>query len=372
MRKADAKKQISKKPTSAKKTAPTNKIIKKTTVAKPVKKTVSAKVSKKISKKVVSKPDTPIVKKPAIEEADSPEDIKVSGWKKNIKAGRAPRILRPKVETWDVYKEERKTVKRKRGVLILVDGLPKVGKTNIALSAVNFEGHVGKRRDIPPGKPVYVLDTENATEDEADFHFGDNMDEGDIIIRSIFIERPDTKEIDPVKSLEELEEWAYALTEETRGTLIIDNFTDYCDWVYYKLVDVILGYGFDDDGVEKQKPTPMQYKWRNKKIKTFLRRLRFMPINIVLIAQVKAEWESGKGAYDGRKTGEYITEAIEGLQYWVDIVARYEKDYENNEVVRRLIITDSRFETKDMKGRKYEIEGDPTFQGIIDLFKDLL
>jgi hypothetical protein len=281
-----------------------------------------------------------------------------------------PRILRPKTELWDKKVANAKT-KREKGIIVLVKGLPKVGKTNMELSSVDFEGYEGKHRILPPGKPVYVLDTENATEDEAYMHFAKHVKSGGIIIENCFVENLATKEIDPTASMEKLEEWAYSLTEETVGTLGIDNFTDYCDWAYYKLVDKILGIGFTADGKERKHPLPVQYKWMRKKIKSFLKRLRNIGINVILVAQVKAEW-AGDGDLESRKTGRFVMEGMEGSDYWVDVVCEYEKEIVDGEIVRKLTVTDSRFEKQKMTGKEYVLEGDPTFSGLVDLFKDVL
>lgn len=345
------------------------KIVKKSSNAKPI-------VKRNIVKKEVTEEKKE--ENSDIEEAPSPENINVAGWKKKLaekNQALQPRSLRPKAELWDTMKpstEKRK--KKQKGFIIMIDGLGKVGKTHFALSAVDFKGFTGKRRIIPPGSPVYVLDTENATEDEADFNFPDQVDNGDILIKNCFVENPITKEIDPTKSLELLEEYAYSLTDEQRGTIIIDNFTDYCEWTYYKLVDKILGVGFNQDGVEKKGVAPVQYKWRNKKVKSYLRRMRNIPLNIILIAQVKDEYDnSSGGAFDSKKTGHLKTDAIEKVDYWVDILARINKrQEEDGSITRVLEIIESRFETADMKGREYVIDGDPNFNSLVDLIKDLL
>jgi len=365
---------------------PTYKGVKKTMPKKSTKKPVKIQIKKKtVSKSVKKTEETPkniVVKKVVkdekekIKEATTPTQLKVSGWKKKLKAEKTrlqPRVLRPKEELWEKKKKEKKT-KRRKGLIILLDGLGKTGKTNFGLTAVDFKGFEGKRRIIPKGSPVYVLDTENAVEDEADFNFAEAMDSDEIIIENCFVEHPVTKEIDPSASLEKLEEWAYSLSDVKQGTLIIDNFTDYCEWAYYKLVDKVLGIGFDEDGKEKKAPMPIQYKWRTKKVKSFLRKLRNIGINVILVAQTKDEWvNEGGGALGGRKTGLQETDALKGTDYWVDIIARYEKEqHDDGSVTRRIVVLDSRFETEDMLDRDYIIEGNPTFASIVELFKDLL
>jgi len=354
---------------------------KKTIVKKGMKKTVTKRVvgsTKKIVSVATTKPTT-VIKKTPVSEATPPEDVKVAGWKKKLRTGKVKaRVLRSKEDTWDQARIDNKDRgKRKKGLVILLDGGSKVGKTNFTFTPADFDGFEGKRRIIPAGHPIYVLDTENASEDEADFNFPEHIDGGNIIIHNCFVENPITKEIDPTKSIEELEEWAYALSDDEQGTLVIDNFSDYCDWAYFKLVDKILGIGFDDDGKEKKKPIPIQYKWRTKKVKSFLRRLRNINMNVILVAQTKDEWaSSGSGAMDGYKTGNQISEVLKGSDYWVDVIARYEKETigsgDDKETIRTLRVIDSRFETENMKGRSYELTGNPTFSDLIDLFKDLL
>lgn len=333
------------------------------------------KVVKKLPEKVVQSKKV-IKKLPASEPNDgpaTPAKTTVTGWKNRVaekKKLMQPRVLRPKSELWD-KKAEQPLKKRRKGIIVMVKGLHKVGKTNLEISSVDFPGYEGEHRIIPPGKPVYILDTENATEDEAYLHFKEQMEKREILIENCFVENPLTKEIDPTKSMEKLEEWAYSLTEETDGTIGIDNFSDYCEWAYFKLVDKILGIGFTADGKERKHPIPVQYKWMRKHIKSFLKRLRNIGINVILVSQVKAEW-AGDGDLDSRKTGKFVMEAMEGSDYWADVICEYYKIKEDGKTVRKLVITDSRFETEDMIGREYIIEGNPTFSGLIDMFKDLL
>jgi len=347
-------------------------IAKKKTTKKKSKKIIVAKPKKKSSKKKVV---VTVTKKPnEIEEADAPESIEVKGWKKKLEEKKEklkPKILRPKSELWDKRLTEKKeTGKRRKGIVIVIDGMRKAGKTNIALSSSRFEGFEGKRRIIPKGYPVYVLDTEDAVDDERDFNYHD-ID--DIIIENVFIEDPITKELDPLKSMDKLQEWAYSLKDEEEGTLIIDTFTDYCEWAKWKLEE-LKQVPHNPIGKKQARLTRYDFGWLYKRVNTFLRTLRHMKINVILIAKVKDEWinPDPSNQYSAYKTGDFLTEATKGFDYWVDVIARYTKIKTTNGVLRRVEVLDSRFETVDMKNRKYVLEGDPTIDGLVKLFKDLL
>lgn len=363
------------------------KIVKKSTSpkksAEPDKKIV-AKKSSEPAKKIVNKIPSP-ESKPTSDttdeqptEAETPESVNVAGWKKKLeieKANLMPRSLKPKTELWDKKKAEKKTEgKRKKGLVIFIYAKPKAGKSRFGLTSSQFEGFTGKKRILPKGYPTYVLDTENAVEDEAEINFVEQVNQGKIIIENCFIENPLTKEIEPIKSMEKIEEWAYSLEKEENGTLVIDTFTDYCEFAYYKLVDKVLGIKFNEDGKEKKAVMPMQYKWKTKKIVSFLRSLRNFKMNIILIAHAKDEYiKTGDGAMDFAKTGKIIANALDDADYWVDIVAVMDKVSDDDGTVhRKFVVTESRFETKDMKGMEYTLEEDISLSALVDLFKTVL
>jgi len=312
----------------------------------------------------------------AIEEAPAPADLKTAGWKNKLAAKKAvllPKVLKTKAETWDKKKAEKSTgKKRTKGLLIIIDGLRKSGKTHTANTAVDFEGYEGRKRIIPRGNPVYILDTEDAVEDEVGMNFEKQYDDDQIIVNVVLEKDPFTKEIDPLKSMANIEEWAYALSDDVEGTLVIDSFTDYCKWANWKLEEL---KNADHNPIGKaSRVNKYDYGWLYKRVDTFLRALRLMKINVILIARVKDEWvnPTPSDPYAGYKTGGFLTDAIKGFDSWVDVICRYEKDKFDDHVERRLIVTDSRFETVDMKNRKYVLEGNPTFSDLIDLFKDLI
>lgn len=337
------------------------------------KKTTIAKKTNVITKRVVPAPPKQIKENM---EADTPESPEVSGWKKKIADKEEllkPRILRTKAEIWDIKKNQKKT-KRKKGLVIFVYAMQKVGKTHFALTASNFEGFEGQRRIIPKGYPAYVVDSENSVEDEAEIKFPDEKDNDKILISNCYVEDPRTKENNPTKSMELMEEEAYALSNEEDGTIIIDTFTDYCEFTYYKMVDKILGIGFDQDGKENKTPIPIQYKWRTKKSVSFLRALRNFKMNVILTAQGKEETVGGDGPLDYHKTGKIIADALDKAVFWVDVICVLDKyTDESGNLVRKLVVTDCRFETANMENRTYELENENiTVENLIGLFSDLL
>ncbi len=361
--KKSIKKKIPKKSSKkSKKTIPKRNIIKKSG-----KKVIPKKITKRIPKK-----DS--VSNSEIEMADPPANIKIKSWQKGLgeeKKLLQAKVLRPKSELWDKRKIIQKTDKKKSGVVVFVDGLEKSGKTNFEITVTRFKGFKGRRRMIPAGSPLYLLDTEFSAEDEADYNFCEEVDNGDIIIQNVFVEDRLTKIINPSQSADMLEEWAYSLKDELVGTIGIDTFTDYCNWLKWDLEEKKGGH--TADGKPKSKLSRFDFGELYKRVNTFLRNLKRMRLNVILIAKVKEDWISGADQYSGYWNGKYKSDATKGFGYWVDIIARYEKiKHDDGSVTRTLKVIDSRFETVDMKGRKYELTGDPTFEGLINLFKDLI
>lgn len=321
------------------------------------------------------KPGEVVVDKPT--EAEPPKNIDVAGWKGKLEEKKkllAPKILKPKSELWDKRKETMCNEKNNHGFVVIVYGKRKAGKTNFSLTPSRFEGITGKTRTIPKGYPVYVLDTEEADLDEAETNFATELADKKIIIESVFVEDEITKEIDPVASMDKMQEWAYALQDETEGTIVIDTFTDYCNWAKWKLEE-LKNVPHNAVGKEVSRLGRFDYGWLYKRIDTFLRTLRHMKLNVILIVKAKDEWINPEptNPYSGYKTGEILADVTNGSDYWVDVICRYEKEkHEDGSVERRLIVEDSRKETVDMKGRQYVLKGNPTFKGLINLFKDLL
>jgi hypothetical protein len=349
------------------------KIIPKKTAMVPKKTAIVPKKStipKKITVEKKSAPAKPVENL----EGKTPEQINVAGFKQKIaNAAITPKILRPKSETWD--KKLQNKEKRKKGLVIFVYAMPKVGKTHFALTASNLEEVQGQNRTIPRGYPVYVLDTENSVSDEAEVKFSNDLNANKIIIENCFVENDVTKEVDPTKSLDKMEEWAYSLQDEEDGTLIVDSFTDYCEYAYYKLVDRVLKIGFTEDGAEQKAPMPIQYKWRTKKVVSFLRTLRNFNINVILTAQGKEETVStGSGPMDYSKTGKVIADALDKSSFWVDVICILDKEIDDDgNISRKLVVTDCRFETATMKAGEYVLQNDEiTIPNLIKLFKGLL
>jgi len=350
---------------------PEKKIIQKTA---PVKNTIQKAVpEKKIT------PVKAVAKIPEIKEAKAPIGITKAGWKDAIpnKPGMVKaKVLKAKSETWDIIREA-PIEKRTKGLVIYVYSMEKAGKTNFEQTASRFAGFNGKKRNIPQGWPAYTLDTENAVMDEVEINFYEELKAKKIMVHNCFIEDPKTREVDPIEAMREIEEWSYTLEKEKVGTLIIDNFTDYCDYAYFKMISVNSksGPGFAEWKAAK-KPTPDQQKWQTKKAVEFLRKLRNMEINIILTAQGKSETkktDDPENTLGWEYTGKIIADAVKKSGFWADVIAVITKD-PNDEigVTRKLTVVDCRFESVNADDG-YELIGDQiTFTNLINLFKDKL
>jgi len=340
------------------------------------------KKSTKKKKKVLKKTSIKKVPKKIVEnlEAEAPKNVNIPAWKKKIKDDTLhPKILRTKDDTWNTKINTENREIRKKGLVIFVYAMSKEGKTRFGLTASQFEGFIGKKREIPRGYPLYALDTEIAVEDESEIKFYDELNDNKILIKNCYKENPETKEIDPTKTLEQIDNWAYSLSQEIDGTIFIDSFTDYCEFTYYKLVDKVLGkkYGFNDDGSENKRVMPIQYKWRTKKTVSFLRALRKFDLNVILTAQGKEETvkDENGGAMDFHKTGAIIADALGKTFYWMDIICMlYTETDEFNNETRKLKIIKSKFAPDKLdKDSTYELEDENiTVTNLIGLIGDLL
>lgn len=363
------------------------KISKKTTKKKIIKK--SSKSNNSSKKKIISKPITDKTKKIFIKKdkpkkstipvkADSPPyDVNISGWKNQIKNStkkiNKPMILKTKSETWGKRQTELKeNPVVEKGLFILVFANEKVGKTRLGCTPVKFKGYKGKKRIIPSGSPTYILDSENAVLDEAITNFQEEIEAGNLIIESYYVQNPETKKTDSKSTVEKLNVWTHALSNETEGTLVIDTFTEYCDCINNRLVNVV-GKGFTKDDVPKKRLAPVQYSWRTKQVVEYLHSLREMKINKIVLCQAKDEYinPDPKNPFESYKTGQLLADALKKVYYWVDIICVMEKEEDDDGfITRKLWVKDSRFEDENTNKDELVLLNDKiSLEGLINLFK---
>jgi len=319
------------------------------------------------------------------DEPETPASIETTGWKRRLetKHRRSGKILRPKSELWDRRRDQQvhnaeRGVKRLKGIIVQGDGLTKTGKTTFVHSASEFAGYAGKRREIPAGLPIYLIETEpGASKDIAETEYGDLYDAGHIVIIDATVD-PETitdenPQGDEWKTQQEFVNYVYelmkSLEKEKCGTIAVDNWTDVVEAVNFALLEH-LGIGLKSDGSPTRKPQPHEYGWRNRWNKKMLKTLRKMIINVVLISQVKEEIErTGDKAFDLKYTGDLVAVGAKGQAYWADFIVRFEKVTDTlGNFSRAMVIRDSRFEGEG----RIVIEDDTSFDALVGAIKHKL
>ena len=340
-------------------------------------------MAKKAAKKIIiKKPIETKTDKPV--QADIPKKIDTAGIPekivsrgKKIKIKKAPKRLKTMEETWETVKPKEKGSIRTKGLRILLYGKFKVGKTHLAQSSVLFKGFKGKKREIPMGSPVYILDTEEESAlDIADDKFEKYLIDGTMKIKQCGIRDPETNKLDKAESLITLESFTEVLLSQDHGTIVIDTLTDYGDWLYFVLVNKVLPEKYDFDELwekETENLLPFQYTWKKMHNVKFLRNLRATRMNVILIAQGKDEYEvQSANPKKGEKmkmskTGAIIADVDAKTGHWVDITALLDKDLSGE---RKLTITNSRFE--DQHASYPVITGNITFDKIVEVISHKL
>jgi len=277
--------------------------------------------------------------------------------------GLAPRHLRIDESAWDDadMRKDENLNKLYEGLVIIVSGDPKVGKTHCVMSACLYKGYKGKIFNLPAGEPMYYIDTEHNAKAEYKRHFKGKQ----VYIKEIHFEDEFTLETDSGASFETVKELSYALSKKPRGILVIDSFSDFCDWV-------------EEDKVEKKKAegtfSPYDYGDRNRIVKKFLRKMKHLGFIVIYTTQLKPKYEkTGKGVWDflvNDELEEKQVVATRGTEYWGDVLVRLDKVVKEGEIQRKAIIIGSRFEDKTIGIR--EVTTSNEFVDIMAKIEDYL
>lgn len=285
----------------------------------------------------------------------------------------------------DMYKKGKP---RTKGFLFLIEGKGKTGKTHFAQSSVKFRGYTSKYRNIPPGRPVYVLEADAANRDEAETKWykylpSNKNPEGLIHIGNCFVESEATGFVDPEATLKNFYAGMFSLRDVKEGTLVVDPFTMVCEYVIFVYMlkhtdeDGEFDITFDEFLKPSRKITITEYQYRKKLIYELLRKLRMFNINVILIGNVKPIYSDNVSIYKKKPTGQYESDVQKGTEYWVDAIGRfYKQDTKKlitsddgtkttKDVTKRyLSVTDCRFEDAELLSDKYVFEA-PEFSDVI-------
>jgi hypothetical protein len=221
---------------------------------------------------------------------------------------------------WEYFVDDKEKVK---GIVVAIIGEDKVGKTVTALSAV-FQREpleVIWGPTIPPGCPVFLIDTENAAHMAAKF-YGEEFQKKNIGVTNVYREDPETKELDPIASYQAFIDAIYSLAHQQTGTIIVDSWTDICQWCNSTLRIKILDVGPATSGFQSDIKAS-DWWWRSDQMETFLKLFRRIQCNIIITAKVKDKWGEKYDAKSGKKkqghTGELVPDWYRNTGYWMDM-----------------------------------------------------
>lgn len=227
-------------------------------------------------------------------------------------------LSRPRVDEFFKVVSEMPPVE---GLKVGVYGPTGSGKTHFALTAP---------------KPVFVIDTEFGCRLVAEkFPEKDQI----YIFEALHLD-PKTLEVDPVRSLELVEQALTAVIgyvqdhPDVRGTIVIDSMTDIWSW---------LGIWLDESPDTKKKDGHiLRFEWgkANKRYIMMIHKLLRSKWHVVLTGKIQEVFDS-----EGRPVqGMYRPRWQRDTEYWVDIVMRSEVRYlpGKTEPLRQFTITKCR------------------------------
>jgi len=295
-------------------------------------------------------------------------------------SGKTPEKLMP-VDTSASFEDTWQPVmagaaqEQRETIMMSISGLPKHGKTHLAFTAVDFEGFEGVFVKLPPGAPVYCIGTENTSIIEK----GNNFADKPVFVQEVKALDSQGK-VDWVESIRNFEKFLSGLSGVKVGTLVIDNWSDINDWLYYINVEFVLGIGFDQFGQPNRAVTPTEHKWREKEGKKYLTMMRGLSTMVVLVNRVKPEYvkkEGESGPFAFQPTGELVNEGTKGSEYFYDMDFRIQKAIEVDEETgqqvyyRRGWVIGSRWEKKEVTLDRTRFRN-PTYSDIIESIKPYL
>jgi len=186
----------------------------------------------------------------------------------------------------------------KKGIKVGVYGKWETGKTHFALT-------------FP--EPIHVIDTE----------FGCSP----LLRKELFRDKeiyvfeaasldPLTDRVDPLKSLENVEEAIATLADVKEGTIVIDTGTDIWGWIIAWLEEIATRK--TDTGA----PYRFEYGKANLRYRNLIIRLIAKPVHFVITAQTAEVFDS-----TGTPTGVYSPRWMKQTPHWVDLLIYMDKKH---------------------------------------------
>jgi|GEM_PF-6144289 len=223
----------------------------------------------------------------------------------------APEEVKLKTETaptLDLFTPIEKAL-QKAGIRAFFWGEFGTGKTYSALSfpepvyVISTEGGVTPLAQHFKGKDIRIL--------ECSVPYGEKP-----VVKSTGQEVDEPFVVDPVLSLEKVEQATIALQNVSKGTIVIDSVSDIWEWLgswlHYNAARSV--------SKSSGKEFMMQTEWQhaNAKYKVLMFRLLTRPCNVVLTARSSPVYQ------DGNMTGTSKAKTQQNTPYWMDLVAQFQ------------------------------------------------
>ncbi|MFW9872994.1 MAG: hypothetical protein ACFFG0_07845 [Candidatus Thorarchaeota archaeon] len=345
-------------------------------------------IESKLKKNIETKKDKKPIKKDKkpIVSAKEPENVK----KLKIARSSTSKAIKPTFfnssfqETWlPLIEEKIEELKegipiRIKGVIIIMAGETGSGKTWLGVDFFNVEEKNLGYRIIPQGRPLFILTTDPAPQDEVERRYGKHLWEVDknknpigIFIYNCRVKNPETGMTDPIASLEKFNRFLSGLKELDVGTIIIEDWTLYCAFVLYSYMMKSGGKGSQgisfDEFMKPDKPiSPTEHQYKARIIDEIL--LAFQndfKMNFVLVANMKIKYKNtGDSIYKYEEDGK-VPDMQKGSERKADIVGVMFKEEIDGKIYRKLRITKSRFEG-EVVDTKETIITSPTADKLVD------
>lgn len=255
-------------------------------------------------------------------------------------------------DTWRKLTEIQKGKKGPwvKGIILLIPGDVGTGKTRFGVDFSNYKGHNLEYRIIPPGLPLFIIATDPSPYHELmstypELMWKTNKDgnpEG-IFYVNCNVTDPSTGYVDPVLTLAEINKYMSSL-KDLSCTIVIEDWSIYCAFVLYAYM-LSEGKSFSSFLKPEKELVPTEYQYKERVIDRVLLSFQNDYIaNVILIANSKDKYvNKGKSIYDSVVVGQ-IPDVSKGTDRKVDVVATMYKSEMGNNIIRKMMITKSRFE----------------------------
>jgi hypothetical protein len=224
---------------------------------------------------------------------------------------------------------------------------------------------------IISGSPLFVICTEGKAKKMKKKFAG-----RDIRILEVWsCEKDKPAKLDVKKSLKNLILAIVAMSEQTRGTLLIDSWTDVNKWARKYIQTELVDSGADDSKLGELIPLQASdYEVRGDIVSFLLYYIQnYIPnMHVIMTVRAKNKWkvvERKGGKSSLQKTGEVEKSMYADTAYFSDIEVRVEKIEDDDGNVSRIgTLLTSEYDAEEPVKLDWD---NPTFPKVVDSIKDL-